>query len=163
MHSFYQVLLNGLLTKFSKFNGFKKHLFRKCGNVIGKHSVVSKGTTIHGDFKSHPIVIGDYSSTGRGSTICYGTQIGDHLMIGKNCTIFTENHKRKGPNDFSAIEFKEVIIGNNCWIGQNVIILPGAVIGDNCTIGAGAVVPGKKFESNSLIAGNPAKVVKHYE
>lgn len=40
------------------------------------------------------------------------------------------------------ISIGEVYIGNNCWIGSNVVILKGTYIGDNCVIGAGAVISG---------------------
>ena len=49
-------------------------------------------------------------------------------------------------------------IGDNCFLGINSIILMGTEIGDNCIIGAGSVCTGK-YPSNSVIAGNPAKVI----
>ena len=52
-----------------------------------------------------------------------------------------------------------VTIGDNCWIGGSVSILPGVSIGDNVTIGAGSVVV-KDIPSGSVAAGNPAKVIK---
>lgn len=56
-----------------------------------------------------------------------------------------------------------VKIGNHCWIGTNAIILPGVEItGEFVVIGAGAVVTKSIAESNVLVAGNPAKIVKHY-
>jgi acetyltransferase-like isoleucine patch superfamily enzyme len=54
---------------------------------------------------------------------------------------------------------KAIDIGKNCFIGCNSIILKGTVLGNGCVVGAGAVVSGK-FEANSVIAGNPAKVIK---
>lgn len=54
---------------------------------------------------------------------------------------------------------KEIIIGNNVWIGLNAIILKGTYIGDNSIVSAGSVVQGS-FPNNSLIQGNPAKLVK---
>lgn len=54
---------------------------------------------------------------------------------------------------------KPIRIGNNVWIGLNAIILKGTVIGDNCVISAGSIVKGV-FPENSVIAGNPAVVVK---
>lgn len=61
---------------------------------------------------------------------------------------------------FSSVKKNKVIIGNNCWIGWGCIILKGAHIGNNCIVAAGSVVLGKDYPDNSIIAGNPAKVVK---
>jgi acetyltransferase-like isoleucine patch superfamily enzyme len=52
-----------------------------------------------------------------------------------------------------------VIIKNNVFIGEGVCILPGVTIGNNCIIGANAVVT-KSFPDNSIIAGNPARLIK---
>ena len=54
---------------------------------------------------------------------------------------------------------KPIIIGNNVYIGNNVILLPGVTIGNNVIIGAGSVVS-KNVQDNSVIAGVPAKVIK---
>ena len=63
---------------------------------------------------------------------------------------------------YSRIKHFVVFIGNNVWIGENVNILPGVFIGDNCIIGAGSVVTGY-FLANSIIVGNPARVIKKYD
>lgn len=57
---------------------------------------------------------------------------------------------------------KPIIIGNNVYIGNNVIILPGVTIGNNVVIGAGAVVS-KNIPDNSVAAGVPARVVKNID
>lgn len=57
---------------------------------------------------------------------------------------------------------KPIVIGNNVWIGVNAIILKGSMIGENSIVGAGSVVNGL-FPANSLIIGNPAKLVKILE
>lgn len=54
---------------------------------------------------------------------------------------------------------KPIIVGNNVYIGLDVIILPGVSIGNNVVIGAGAVVT-KNIPDNSVVAGVPAKVIK---
>ena len=50
-------------------------------------------------------------------------------------------------------------MGNNVWIGGNVVVLPGVTIGDNVVIGAGSVI-NKDIPSNSVAVGNPCKVIK---
>jgi len=54
---------------------------------------------------------------------------------------------------------KPIVIGNDVYIGNNVILLPGVTIGDNVVIGAGSVVS-KNIPSNSLAVGGPARVIK---
>jgi acetyltransferase-like isoleucine patch superfamily enzyme len=58
----------------------------------------------------------------------------------------------------NADVFGKIKIGNNVFIGNNCTILPNTVIGNNSVVGAGSVVRGK-FPENSVIFGNPAKVV----
>lgn len=98
-------------------------------------------------------------------------KIGDNTAIGGNVKILD--------NDFHPIEYevrnrlmndsnggnsrlipsKPIVIGKNCFIGCNSIILKGTVLGDGCVVGAGAVVCGK-FGKNCVIVGNPARVIK---
>ena len=54
---------------------------------------------------------------------------------------------------------RPVRIGNDCWLGANVVICPGVTVGDNCVIGAGSVVT-KDIPSNSVAVGNPCRVLR---
>ncbi len=54
---------------------------------------------------------------------------------------------------------KDVYIGKNCFIGANAIILPGVRVGDHCVVAAGSVVT-RDVPSHSIVAGNPAKIIK---
>ncbi len=54
-----------------------------------------------------------------------------------------------------------ICVGNNVFIGNNSILLPGVIIGDNYIIGAGSVVS-KNVPENSVVAGNPAKVIMSF-
>ena len=57
---------------------------------------------------------------------------------------------------------KPVTIGDGCWIGEKVCILPGVTIGKKCIVGAGSVVT-KSIPNFSMAVGNPAKIIKHYD
>lgn len=86
--------------------------------------------------------------------------IGDDCFIGPNVIIYTACHSTNPLERNTRQEWaKPVTIGNNCWIGGSVTILPGVTIGDNVTIGAGSVVV-RDVPSNCVAVGNPAKVIK---
>lgn len=98
-------------------------------------------------------------------------EIGENTCIGGNAKILDndfhpiEIEARKkllnvsNGGDSDLVPAKPIIIGKDCFIGCNSIILKGTVLGDGCVVGAGAVVAGK-FENNCVIVGNPARVIK---
>ena len=98
-------------------------------------------------------------------------KIGNNVLIASKCFISDTNHgnyigdnqdaPNTPPNDRKLFT-QEVVIGNNVWIGENVVVLAGSQIGDGCIIGANSVVKGV-FESNVIIAGAPARAVKKYD
>ena len=95
--------------------------------------------------------------------------IGDNFHSGENCRIITSNHNYEGtkiPYDESFIT-KDVVIENNVWLGDNVIILGGVKIGEGAIIQAGSVVT-KDIEKYGIAGGHPAIIfkyrdAKHYE
>lgn len=81
--------------------------------------------------------------------------------MGPGVGIFSSNHghERGGvPMINQAVEEKDVIIGNNVWLGAHVVVLPGVTIGDGVIVAAGAVVT-KDIPSNVVVGGVPAKVI----
>lgn len=86
--------------------------------------------------------------------------IGDNVFIGPNVSIYTACHPLEADERNTGVEWAEpVTIGNSVWIGGSATILPGVTIGNNCVIGAGSVVT-KDVPSNTVAAGNPARVIK---
>ncbi len=85
-----------------------------------------------------------------------GIYFGDRVQVGPHVTIVTDNHDLKKR---SVLRCKPVRIGNDVWIGANVTILPGVTVGDNAVLAAGAVVT-KDVPANSIVGGNPAKVIR---
>lgn len=87
--------------------------------------------------------------------------IGDNVFIGPNVSIYTACHPLDPETRNTGVEWAEAVtIGNSVWIGGGVTIIPGVTIGDNCVIGAGSVVT-KDVLPNTVVAGNPAKYIKH--
>ncbi len=87
-----------------------------------------------------------------------GITIGDNCFIGHNVTLATLNHDIN-PNNRATMHPKKITIGNNVWIGSDSTILPGIIIEDGAIIGAGSVVT-KNVSKNTIVAGNPAKIIK---
>ena len=72
--------------------------------------------------------------------------IGHHTLFGENVKIYDHNHVFNKKNEYvvnQGFSTGKVIIGNNCWIGSNTVILKGSRIGNNCVIGAGCVISGE--------------------
>lgn len=88
-----------------------------------------------------------------------GIFIGDGALIGHNVVLATLNHARS-PKDRGTMIPAPIHIGNRVWIGSNATILPGVTIGDGAIVAAGAVVT-RDVPENTVVAGVPAKVIRH--
>jgi len=103
----------------------------------------------------------------------YGMTIGKDVRISLKANLDKRNPKGVIIGDGSYLAFgatilchdmsrnirKPVIIGKNCFIGANSMILPGVTIGDEVVVAAGAIVT-KDVPGNTIVAGNPAKPIK---
>lgn len=79
------------------------------------------------------------------------------ILSGNSHSIFDLKNKKKYINE----NRKQVIeIGNHVWLGMDVSILSGTELKKGSIVGAGSVVTGRKFPSNCIVAGNPAKIIK---
>lgn len=139
------------------------------GISFGNNVTLGRNTTI--------ICTGSLKSIGKGFKVgdnvglgadCFfgcagGISIGNDTIFGNFISLHSENHNYNQtdlPIRLQGVNSKGISIGDNCWIGAKSIILDGAKIGDNTIIAAGSVVIGKKYDSNSIYAGNPAKFIK---
>jgi acetyltransferase-like isoleucine patch superfamily enzyme len=117
----------------------------------------TKLTSIGKDEKAI-IIIGERCSIGDRTQIHAAQKIviGNEVMISWDCAIMDRDfHGVNGEKEKSA----PIVIEDKVWIGCHAIILKGVHIGEGAVIGAGAVVT-KDVESYTLVAGNPARVVK---
>lgn len=108
-------------------------------------SVLKEGTLILGN---------NVSLGGNNRIVCHDLiTIGDGTIMGPNVCIYDHDHlfsETKGV-ERKAYKTAPIVIGKNCWIGANVIILRGTTIGDHCLIGAGSVVKGNIPDRVTLI------------
>lgn len=85
---------------------------------------------------------------------------GDNVQIAPNVSLYTAGHPLHPDSRNSGYEYGiPITIGDNVWIGGNVVVLPGVTIGSNSVIGAGSVVS-KDIPAWSLAVGNPCRVVR---
>lgn len=159
-------LVNFAMSRFTPPPLFRNILLN---NRIGK---VSRTAEICSDtyFTGKRIVIGErvfinkfckfFSHTKTGSDII----IGDDVAIAMGVTLTTHTHqissgKRRAER---KTVFRPIVIGDGCWIGANVTILPGVTIGRGTVVGAGSVVV-KDLDANSVYVGNPARKIRQLE
>ena len=88
-----------------------------------------------------------------------GIYLADDVLIGPRVTLLTVNHVLD-PAQRRSVVTAAVRIHRNAWIGAGATVLPGVTVGENAVVGAGAVVT-KDVAANVVVAGVPAKVIRH--
>ena len=112
-------------------------LLKKKGLKIGETVTVEKGVVIE---PSMPWLV----------------EMGNNVTLAPQVYILAHDASTKIPMGVTKVG--RVVIGNNVFVGARTIILPNVTIGDNVVIGAGSIVT-KDIESNSVVAGNPARKI----
>lgn len=140
------------------FEGLKK-LIKK---ILGKSG---NGTFMNPpfycDYGSH-IEVGNNFFANYNCTILdvAKVKIGNNVLFAPNVSIYTAGHPIHPDSRNTAYEYGiKVTIGDNVWVGGNVVITAGVTIGDNVVIGAGSVVT-RDIPDNTVAAGNPCKVIR---
>lgn len=109
------------------------------------------------------ITVGDNSELGQSCSIYGGVTIGNDVLMGPGVRLITRNHvfsDLSSPIRTQGEVFSKITIGDDVWIGANVIVLPGVEIGDHSIIAAGSIVT-KSVPAYSIAGGNPARVIRH--
>jgi virginiamycin A acetyltransferase len=156
-------------------------------NVIHPIPNYDKEIYVKTTIKTHNIIVGDFTYIADSDFESHVTHHyewnGDKLIIGKFCQIAAgvefimngANHQMNAVSTFpfytlegwdmdppalSDLPLKgDTVIGNDVWIGQNAVILPGVSIGDGSIIGVNSVV-GNDVEPYTIVVGNPAKILR---
>ncbi|WP_421813328.1 acyltransferase [Flagellimonas sp.] len=140
------------------FPSIRSFLVRNYLSSCGKNLRVKKGAEI--SLKS---TVGNHSELGTRCMIQSSVQIGDYVIMGPDVKIYSRNHL------FSSLEkpiknqgkgYFKTIIGNDVWLGANVIITAGCRIGNHVVVAAGAVVT-KDIPDYAVVGGVPAKILKY--
>lgn len=146
----------------------RERLIREIVGDIGEGTFIQGPVTFHYGRHTHIGKDGfiNFNFTDQDDAEVY---IGDNCNFGPNVTIVTPGHpmlaeERRGMKDASGkptylCYAKPVTIGNDVWLGANVVVCPGVTIGDGCVIGAGSVVT-KDVPANCFAAGNPCRVIR---
>lgn len=162
---FYYIILNKLPHSSVPFFGsrcerfkefFIRRIFKRCGTNVN----VDQGARFsNGKY----VEIGNNSSIGMHCKVPNNIIIGDNVMMGPNVTIYGSNHAFDRTDipmiDQGYIVTPATIIEDDVWIGSHCILLPGLIIKTGTIVGAGSVVT-KNFPPFSIVAGNPAKLIK---
>ena len=130
-----------------------RHMLTSCGENVNveRHARFGRGVTL-----------GDRSGIGINASLGEQTHIGSDVMMGPDCVIYTRNHRfdrldipmrEQGYGPVEPVE-----IGDDCWIGGRVTILPGVHVGNGAVIAAGAVVT-KDVPPYAVVGGVPAKII----
>ncbi len=158
----YRMIATHLPQSYSKFNKVSHYLrsasakliFNSCGSnvAVGRKAIISRN-----------ISIGNRSGIGEKCEILGTCTIGDNVLMGPECIIYTRNHNFMDKNELiinqGVTAELPVTIGNDVWIGRRVIILPGVNIGNGAVIAAGSVVT-KDVPPYTLVGGNPSRIIK---
>lgn len=146
--------INHTLPDTDEYNQLVKDLF---GSIGAGSRVLAPMTIVHGDkvkIGSNVIVMPGVLMMASGTIT-----IEDGAEVAANVQLISNNHDFY---DRKIITCKPVLLKRNCWIGAGATILAGVTIGENAVVGAGSVVT-KDVERNTVVAGNPARVVRVLE
>lgn len=87
-----------------------------------------------------------------------GIKFGRNVWVGPRVSVISMNHDTNNYRNY--VKSGPVIIGDNCWLGANAVILPEVELGEHTVVAAGSIVTKSFKEGNQVLAGVPARVVK---
>ncbi len=129
---------------------------------LGNNSTIEDFSVVNNGMGA--VHIGSGSRIGISNVLIGPLRIGDNVIIAQNVVISALNHGYEDihtPIRLQPCTTAEVTIGNNSWIGANAVITSGVKIGKHVVVAAGSIVT-KSVPDFTIVAGNPAKILKQY-
>lgn len=131
--------------------------------TIGSYAII-RPTNLYGGEAGVGLKVGTNSSIGPYAYIgCSGyIEIGDNVMMSPRVSIYSENHnfsETEIPMIEQGVTRSFVKIEDDCWLAANSVILAGVTVGKGSVVAAGSIVT-KDVPPYSIVAGNPAKIIK---
>lgn len=132
--------------------------------TIGSYAII-RPTNLYGGEAGIGLKVGNNSSIGPYSYIgCSGyIELGDNVMMSPRVSIYSENHNFSQsdiPMIQQGITRSFVKIEDDCWLAANSVILAGVTVGKGSVVAAGSIVT-KDVPPYSIVAGNPARIIKN--
>lgn len=130
-----------------------KRVKNKINHIVDIEKLKKKGLTVGKD-----VSIG--SGCRIDSSFSFLIDIGDRVTLAPNVLVFAHDTSTKQMTGFTKMG--KVTIGSDVYIGPGSILLPGTDIGNNVIVKAGTVIE-EKIPENSVVSGNPAKIISTYD
>ena len=130
--------------------------------VLGEWSTIENFSCVNNAMG--PVVIGNQTRIGLSNTIIGPVTLGANINIAQNVVMSGLNHGYENIDIAPRLQkctTAPIFVDDDCWIGANVVITAGVNVRKHCVIAAGSVVT-KNIPAYSIVAGNPAKVIKQY-
>jgi acetyltransferase-like isoleucine patch superfamily enzyme len=129
---------------------------------LGAESTIEDFTAVNNGVGD--VIIGDRTRVGLSNTIIGPVNIGNDVRLAQNVVLSGLNHNYEeidSPIHAQGVSTKPITIEDESWLGANVVVLPGVTIGKHSIVAAGSIVT-KRVPPYSVVAGNPAIVLKEY-
>lgn len=131
--------------------------------VLGAHSTIEDFATVNNGMGG--VFIGEHVRVGIGNVLIGPVRIGNHVIIAQNVVMSGLNHGYQDPDtpiSLQPCETAEINIEADCWIGANAVITAGVSIGKHSVVAGGSVVT-RDVPPFSIVAGNPARIIKQFD
>lgn len=130
--------------------------------MIGSNSTIEDFSVINNGMG--PVIIGNNVRIGISNVIIGPVKIGNNVIFAQNVVLSGLNHGYKdiqSPICKQPCTAHEIVVEDDCWVGANAVITAGIKIGKHSVVAGGSVVT-KNVPAYSIVAGNPAKIIKQY-